>query len=312
MSATEFQLRVNDEAVAFVRVWLPVESPVGCVQIIHGMSEHGGRYARFAKALNQAGFAVYAQDLPGHGRTARAPDELGHFADSHGWRFALQSIRAVQTEMRERHPKLPISLFGHSMGALLAQDYIVHHGRDIATCILSSATGNVGIMRVLGMGLLQAELKVAGPRHRSALGEAISIKMFNRRIKSPRTRFDWLSADPEEVDKYINDPRCGFRISAALWSEILTIGGRQCQPARLARIPKGLPILVLAGGDDPTAGGGKGPRSLVKAYAKAGISEVQLRSYDGARQEVLNDLCRDQVTREVIEWLQEKSPARPR
>ncbi len=306
MSAREFQLRVNNESVAFVRCWQPATSARGVVQIIHGLAEHGGRYARFASALNAAGFAVYAQDLPGHGRTARAPDELGHLADDHGWRLTLQAIRAVQVEIRERHPGLPIFLFGHSMGALLAQDYIIHHGREIRACVLSAATGDLGMLRAPGLALMRAEIRIAGLRHRSKLAEALSFKSFNRRFRPNRTGFDWLSRDPAEVDRYIDDPRCGFRASCALWAELLSIGARLRQPARLARIPKTLPVMMVSGTDDAATHGAKGPTKLERAYIDAGLRDVSLRLYQGGRHELLNDTCRDEVTQDVVQWLQAK------
>ncbi|MGQ0700185.1 MAG: lysophospholipase [Panacagrimonas sp.] len=302
MSATEYQLQVNN-AISFVRAWLPAQAPLACVQIVHGLAEHGGRYARFATELNRAGFAVFAQDLPGHGRTARAPDELGHFADDHGWRLALQSIRAVQVDIRERHPGVPLSLFGHSMGGLLAQDYIVHHGRDLKAAVLSGTTGDMGLMRPIGLALMRAEIGWAGTRHRSQIAENLSFTSFNRRFKPTRTEFDWLSRDPAEVDRYIDDPRCGFKASASLWAELLAIGGRLREPARLARIPGNLPILIIGGTEDPTTNGVKGPTALERAYFRAGLSDVSLKLYEGGRHELLNDICRDQVTQDVIEWL---------
>ena len=291
------------DSVAFVRAWLPQGRPRACVQIVHGMAEHGGRYARFASALNREGYAVYAQDLPGHGRTARAPDELGHFADSYGWRFALQSIRAVQVEIRERHAGLPLIYVGHSMGALLGQDYIVHHGRDLNACVLMSTTGQMGPMRVIGLGLMEAEIAWAGPRHRSRLAEELAFKRFNRAFKPNRTAFDWLSRDPEEVDRYISDPRCGFQASAGLWSELLSAGGRLREPARLARIPRSLPVLLAAGTADLSVRGGRDTAALERAYFGAGLQDVMLRLYPDARHELLNDTCRDQVTADVVEWL---------
>lgn len=303
MSATEFQLAVQN-GVVFTRAWLPATTaPRACVQIVHGLSEHGGRYARFATALNHAGYAVYAHDLPGHGRTARAPDELGHFADEHGWRLALQTIRAVQVEMRERHAGLPLVLFGHSTGALLCQDYIVHHGREIGACVLSATTGELGLMRTIGLGLMNAEIALRGPRHRSSLAGQLTFKAYNRRFKPTRTEFDWLSRDPAEVDAYINDPRCGFRASSKLWADLLAYGGRLREPARLARIPKSLPVLIIAGTDDAATQGAKGPSLLERAYFGAGLKDVTLKLYDGGRHELLNDTCREQVTQDVIGWL---------
>lgn len=302
VSATEFQLNMQG-GVIFARAWLPVGKVRGCVQIVHGMAEHGGRYARFATALNRAGFAVYAQDLPGHGRTARAPDELGHFADEHGWRLALQSIHAMQSEIRARHPGLKPVLFGHSMGALLSQDTLVHHGRELSACILSATTGDMGPMRAIGLGLMRAEIVWAGPRHRSALADQLSFKKFNKPFQPSRTDFDWLSRDPEEVDRYIDDPRCGFRVSAQLWADLLAYGARLREPARLARIPKSLPVLIVSGTADTATNGAKGPTALERAYFKAGMQDVTLKLYEDARHELLNDTCREQVTADIVEWL---------
>lgn len=312
MSATEFQLKVQN-GVAFVRAWMPATAtPRACVQIVHGMAEHSGRYARFATELNRAGYAVYAHDLPGHGRTARAPDELGHFADEHGWRLALQSIHTVQVEMRARHPGLGLVLFGHAMGALLSQDYIVHHGRETAACVLSSTTGELGVMRMLGLGVMNAEIAVLGPRHRSAVAERLSFKAFNRRFRPNRTGFDWLSRDPGEVDAYVDDPRCGFRVSSSLWADLLAYAGRLREPARLARIPKSLPVLIMAGTDDPATQGAKGPSLLERAYFEAGLRDVTLKLYDGARHELLHETCRDEVMRDVIGWLDQRcGPGNP-
>lgn len=302
MKATEYQLKV-DGAVSFVRCWAPERKPVGCIQIVHSLSEHGGRYARFAAALNGAGYAVFAQDLPGHGRTARAPDELGHFADTGGWELALASIRAVHVDIRERYPRLPIVLFGRSMGALLAQDVLVNHGRDLAGCVLCATTGDMGRFRFVGTTLMRTEIAVAGPRYRSRLADELSYKAYNRRFKPARTRFDWLSRDPAEVDRYIADPHCGFRASCGLWLDILAVGGRQRDIKRLARIPSDLPILIIAGTEDPTVNGIKGPTALERAYVRAGLGRVSLKFYPGARHELLHDICRDEVTSDVVEWL---------
>jgi alpha-beta hydrolase superfamily lysophospholipase len=311
VSASEFQLKVQDGRVAFVRAWLPAGAPRAAIQIVHGMSEHGGRYARFATALNHEGYAVYAQDLPGHGRTARAPDELGHFADRYGWRLALQCIRALHVEMAERHPGLPLAYFGHSMGALLGQDYIVHHGRDLSACVLSATTGYMGAMRAVGLNLMRAEIAWGGPRHRSRLAEELSFKKFNKRFKPTRTPFDWLSRDPEEVDRYIGDPRCGFRVSSTLWAELLVAGARLREPARLARIRQTLPVLLIAGTQDDTTRDARGTELLERAYFKAGMKDVTLKRYEGARHELLNELCREQVTQDVVEWLSRRLVAPP-
>ena len=268
------------------------------------MAEHGARYARLGAALSAAGFAVYAQDLPGHGRSVREAAELGHVADRDGWRVSLSAINAVRGEIERRHPAVPLVLLGHSRGSFLLQHYLFEHGRGLAGAVFSAGTADMGPLRAFGLLLMRAEARLLGPGHRSALAEALTFKDFNRRFRPARTGFDWLSHDADEVDAYIRDPLCGFRCSAALWIELLEAGGQLRDPQRLARIPKSLPVLLLNGAADPACRFEAGAHALAELYRQAGLSEVTQQVYAEARHELLNDVCRDQVTQDLIAWLQ--------
>ena len=131
---------------AWLYCWLPKGAPTGVVQIVHGMAEHAGRYARFAAALTAAGYAVYAQDLPGHGLSAEESLGLGHAADGAeaSWRRMVQAVHAVRAHIEKRHPELPLVLFGHSMGSFIAQDHLVEHGAGLSAAILSGSSGSMG------------------------------------------------------------------------------------------------------------------------------------------------------------------------
>jgi alpha-beta hydrolase superfamily lysophospholipase len=307
MKASEFQLSVSKNAIAFTRCWLPEGTPRAAIQVIHGMAEHGGRYERLAAALTAEGYAVYAQDLPGHGRTARAPDELGHFSEGAGWRLALQAIRCLQREIGEWHVGAPQFIFGHSMGSFLLQDYLSRHAHDLSGAVLSASTADAGLLRVLGLMLLKGEALWSGLDERSALAEQLTFKSYNRRFAPTRTAFDWLSRDAAEVDRYVADPQCGFRCTTGLWLQLLEAVGRLDQ-RRAARVPKHLALLAIAGEDDPVCGGRKGPLSLHRRYTEAGLSDVIARSYPQGRHELLNDLCRDEVTADLIAWLNQRAP----
>ena len=298
MDAATFHHRLAKGSRAFVHRWLPERRALGVVQIIHGMAEHGARYARLAQALTDAGYAVYAQDLPGHGRSVGAAAELGHFADEGGWDLALAAIQGLR--------ELALFVLGHSMGSFLLQDYVTRHGEGLSGAIFSATSGNLGPLRAIGVNLLRLEKMWFGARHRSALAEQLTFKDFNRRFKPNRTGFDWLSRDTAEVDAYIADPRCGFRCSDALWIELLSFGGRVGDQRRLSRIPSHLPVLLIAGGDDPACRGEKGPLALERHYRKAGLVDLQTRIYPQGRHELLNDLCRDEVTADLLAWLQQR------
>ena len=316
MKTSTLQIAVPNGPSLHVHRWLPDGEPRATVQIIHGMSEHGARYARLAQALTGAGIAVYAPDLTGHGKTA-GEGELGHFADRKGWSLALASVHAVHTAIARQHrrgkappPEVPVFMLGHSMGSFLLQHYVLEHGAKLRGAIFSATTGDMGLLRPLGLTLLRTEALILGRRHRSALAEALSFKDFNKKFKPARTGFDWLSRDTAEVDKYVADPLCGFRCSAGLWIELLAAGARLSDLARVARIPKTLPVLMIAGSRDPVSGGAAGPRVLERAYRAAGLKDVTVSIYDDARHELLNDLCREAVTAELRDWLMRRLAAR--
>ncbi|MDD3761967.1 MAG: alpha/beta hydrolase [Nevskiales bacterium] len=299
----QFQHRWGSSEFAHVLAWLPESAPRACVQIVHGMAEHAARYARLGAQLAARGYAVYAQDLPGHGHSVTAPERLGEIDGADGWTTSLDAIDAVRRHIRGLHPGAPLFLFGHSRGSFLAQHDLFGHGGELAGVILSAGTADLGPLRVIGLNLLRVEALIAGRQHRSALAEALSFKDFNRRFRPARTAFDWLSRDPDEVDRYVQDPLCGFRCSAAIWIELLRAGGQLRDPARLARIPKSLPVLTINGSADPACRGAVGARSLTDNYRSAGLTDVTARLYEDGRHELLNDICREQVTADLLAWL---------
>jgi alpha-beta hydrolase superfamily lysophospholipase len=303
VGSSQFQLTLGRERNAHVYAWLPPSAPRAVVQIVHGMAEHAARYARLAAALNAQGYAVYAQDLPGHGRSVRSARELGHVVDRDGWRVSLSAINRVRAEIENRHAGVPLVMLGHSRGSFLLQHVLFEHGSGLAGAVFSAGTADMGPLRAAGLALMRAEALLLGPRHRSALAEALSFKDFNRRFQPTRTAFDWLSRDADEVDAYLNDPLCGFRCSAAMWIELLEAGGQLRDPQRLARIPRALPVLLLNGAADPACRFERGARALAQLYRGAGLHNVSQQIYPDARHELFNDSCRDQVTADLIAWL---------
>lgn len=306
MQTAEFQHRVSGGVHAWVRSWRPDGAARAAVQIVHGMAEHGGRYARLAEALTARGYAVYAHDLPGHGPHAQA---RGHFADRRGWRVALASIREVQRLLQREQPGKPLFMLGHSMGSFLVQHFVADSGGSLAGAVLSATTGDFGPLRHVGLGLIRLEAALFGRRHPSAVGEAISFKAFNRRFRPARTHFDWLSRDAGEVDRYAADPHCGFRCSTGLWIDLLAAVEKMTHPNRLRRIPKTLPVLMIAGAEDPVSKGARGPQALEHLYLQVGLRDVTVKTYAGARHELFNETCRDEVTADLVRWLENHSAA---
>jgi alpha-beta hydrolase superfamily lysophospholipase len=288
----------------FVYRWLPQGPPRAIVQIVHGLAEHAGRYARLAQALNAAGYAVYANDHRGHGRTAKSADDLGFFAEREGWRRCVDDLWLVNRHIAAAHPGVSIVLLGHSMGSTLAEQFMGEHGDALAGVVLSGASGKPTATAAIGRHIIRAERLRLGPRGRSKLAQSLSFDAFNKKFAPTRTAFDWLSRDPDEVDKYIADPLCGFAATAQLWLDLLDGWAAVSRPEHRSRVPRSLPILVIAGGSDPVSGNARQLRPWIEEYRAAGFKSVELRIYPEARHELFNETNRDEVTADLLRWLE--------
>lgn len=298
-----FALNTSDGQECFVYRWLPQGAPKGVVQIAHGLAEHAGRYARLAAELNAAGYAVYANDHRGHGRTARSKQNLGFFSQSDGWNKCVDDMWRLNQRIVEEHPDVPVILLGHSMGSTLAEQFIGDHGGSLAGVVLSGANGKPTAMAALGRMITRAERWRLGGRGHSQLINSLTFAAFNKRFAPARTPFDWLSRDPAEVDKYIADPLCGFSASVQLWIDLL--GGWQnvSTAAHRNRIPKTLPVYLIAGDCDPVGGNTRQLEPWIAEYRADGINDLQHRFYPGARHELFNEINRGEVIADLLGWL---------
>ncbi|WP_119422485.1 alpha/beta fold hydrolase [Desertibaculum subflavum] len=277
-------------------------APRAIVQISHGMAEHSGRYRRFAEALCGAGFAVIAHDHRGHGETAATPADFGFFAERDGWAKVVADLGAVQSAARAAWPGIPVLLFAHSMGSFVAQDFIAGQGATLAGVVLCGSNGTAP--RPVGRLVARIERLRLGARGHSRLMTQQVFGAFNQRFPNPRTEFDWLTRDPAEVDAYIADPLCGFDVTTQFWIDLLDALARICSDRHRRGVPKGLPILLTAGDADPLSDGGRGLEPLVAGYRRVGVASVASRLYPGARHELLNETNRDEVTADILRWME--------
>jgi alpha-beta hydrolase superfamily lysophospholipase len=299
MPASEFELRTDDGKSLSARRWLPEDRPRAAVQIAHGLAEHSARYARLAAALNAAGYAVYANDHRGHGSKAAAAD-LGHFADDGGWGKVVGDLWTINRLIAKEQPGVPIIFLGHSLGSFLAQDFVSRHSDALAGAVLSGSSGKPPAIAAVGRVVARVERLRLGKRGNSKLIDSMWFGAFNKPFEPARTPFDWLSRDLKEVDLYVADPYCGFPTSTQLAVDVLDALPGLLAPERLARVRKDLPIYVFSGERDPVGANLKG---LIADLKAAGFTRLTTRIYPDARHETLNETNRDEVTRDLIAWL---------
>ena len=283
-----------------------VPSPRGLVHVVHGMAEHGLRYARLAAALNAAGYTVWAHDHRGHGRRVVSSGEsqrLGHFGDHDGWQHLLDDAAAVSRALQASVAGTPLFLFAHSMGSFLAQALIARHGDEYAGVVLCGSNGPPGALESAGVAIARLERRLRGPLTPSRWLQRLVFGTYNREFAPARTTADWLSRDTVEVDAYLADPLCGFPLTTQAWLDFLDGKARLGDPRLLARIPKTLPLRLISGDKDPVGEMGAGVRRLFDLYRTAGLTGVTLQLYPGARHELVNETNRDDVIADLVSWL---------
>lgn len=266
--------------------WDPATAPRAIVQITHGVGEHALRYAPLAETLAKAGFVVYAHDHRGHGATLRPGEEPGALGDG-GWVELVADIGRMGAVARKQHPSLKLALVAHSMGSFATQQYLLDHSADVDAVALSGTAS---------IDLLEPALDLDGP---------MDLAMFNAAFQPARTDFDWLSRDEKQVDLYVNDPRCGFGLDITGGKDMF-IGARQlADPDRVADMRPDLPVYVAVGDMDPVNGALALVRVLVDRYEHAGMNDVTLKTYAGARHEIFNETNRNEVFEDLLDWLDE-------
>lgn len=283
VTTSDFPSPVDGIAVATYTWGADLADPRAVVQIAHGLAEHGERYARLATALVDRGYVVVAQDHRGHGRTAEAT-MLGDFGDA-GFAGLVSDVAALGSLLREQYPDLPLFLLGHSMGSFAAQEVILDHADQYAGVVLSGSTS----LDVLAANLAQSP-------------EPAGLEAFNAGFEH-RTGYEWLSRDEAEVDAYVADPWCGFDLPEVTVPLLFSSAQRLADTAELAAIRPDLPVLLLSGTADPLAGGGALIDLLAQRYRDAGVEDVTAILYTDARHEVFNETNRDEVTADLLAWL---------
>jgi len=284
-------------------VWNKTDEPKGVVQILHGMAEHGGRYADFASFLNRNGFIVYANDHRGHGKTAEDPDEIGIIGED-GFELIISDAVTLLKVIKNNHPGLPVFILGHSFGSFLAQSFISRYGSEIKGVILSGSAKQDGPETAFGMVVASIQRFIFGENKKSFLIDKLGFGSYNKRILNAKSKFSWLSCDYNEVEKYENDPLCGNVFSIGFYYYFFNALKGLYDYSKSTGIPKALPVFIISGGEDPVGKYGKKVLDLYDFYMKLGLENVQIKLYPGKRHEILNETGRQEVYDDILSWLE--------
>ena len=287
-------------------LWIPDEKIKfrGVLQIAHGVAEHIGRYDDFARYLNQQGIVVAGHDHLGHGQSLPEGGTPVYFGEENGWTHAVDDIHGLHEILAKRFKRLPHLIMGHSMGSFLTRTYLIRYPGEKKVAIIMGTGWQPGYMLTGGSLIAKRFYYKNGGSSTSDFVTALAFGGYNRAFAPNRTGFDWLSADPENVDRYIADPLCGADATVGLFRDML--GGIRFnqKPANLKKMDTSMPVLFIAGEDDPVGAMGKGVKRSCAAFQKAGMQDVTLKLYPGLRHEILNEKPMQQtVYSDIHDWL---------
>ena len=286
-------------------VYEPSTAPVGFFQIAHGMTEHIGRYNRIMSDLCSLGFICFGYDHLGHGNTARDKSELGYIAKKDGYDLLCRDIKAfsdaVFAEYKEKYGELPYYLMGHSMGSfivrLAAEKYVTPDR------LIIMGTGGANPASGAGIALCSLVALFKGDRHISKFIDKMAFGGYNNKFKGDpdASSKSWLTTDQSIRNKYLEDNYCTFKFTVSAMKDLMTLLHKSNRAAWYKNMSKTMPILLVAGDSDPVGNYGKGVNEVGDKLKAAGCRAEVILS-EGARHEILNDFCYDQVKGDIVNF----------
>ena len=285
-------------------LWLPHDEPRAMLQIIHGMTEHMGRYEAFAQFLTAQGIAVAGFDLRGHGKNGTDPT-VASFGEG-GWEASLEDIHRFRTALQSRYPTLPHFILGFSLGSFLLREYLTKHSQGLSGAIIMGTGHQPAPILSIIMAIVKTQCKKAGFDGTTPLIKQLSFETYNKHFAPNRIEADWLCSDNTALDAYLSDPLCRESISAGLFLQLLSAMKRTGNRNTYKTWNKNLPVLLLSGQNDPVGDFGKGVTAVHKAITAAGIPDLQMKLYPHARHDLLHEEqsgTAAQVRKDIARWL---------
>ena len=299
-------LSTDGKHKVFARECTPDGEVRAVLQIAHGVAEHIYRYAPFMEFLANHGFVVVANDHLGHGKTAENEQELCFFAEKDGWNDVVSDMDQLHKLTAAKYPDVPYFLFGHSMGSFLTRTYIIDHPEGLKGAIISGTGQNPAAVVAAGKLMAKLEMIDNGPMYHSPTLDKLAFGSYNKKYDHVRTKLDWLTRDEAIVDQYIADPLCGAMATAGMFHDMM--GGLQYiwKTENLNKMNKATPVYFMAGDGDPVGNYGEGVKKVYNRFLKVGCKDVKLKLYKDGRHEMLNELNKDEVYADILDWLNSK------
>ena len=296
MVKNEFTLKASDGYELSLAVY-EAENPKAVIQFVHGMEEHKGRYEKFAEYLSKEGFTCVTSDLRGHGNNAPI---LSHISNKYGDKLLIEDQKVIRKYIHKTYKDLPIYLFGHSMGTIIAR-VLMQTDADKYKKVALSGYVNPNPIAGIGAALTKLITVFKGPKGHSKLITSMVIGPFNKNIEHPRTDLDWLSYNESNVDKYIADPLSGVEFTLGSYHAMMKLLQRMGK-AKAYKKGNENPILLIAGEADPCTGYLKGREESKALLQKVGFTNIEVITIENMRHEILNEKENMVVYKDLLDF----------
>lgn len=283
--------------------WIPEGKPVCILQIVHGMAEYIERYERLASVLTRQGILVTGEDHLGHGKSVGENGIYGYFCAHDPATVVVRDVHRLKKMVQEQYPGVPYLLLGHSMGSFILRNYLSRYGSGIDGAIVMGTGMQPKAVLNAAKAVTKLQKAFLGDAHVSRLLDKMAFGSYQKKITDGVGSMDWLSRDKKEVQKYLDDPRCGFVFTVNGFETLFELIGRLHDPESINKIPKELPVLFVAGQEDPVGSYGKAVLEVAESFQNSGMTQVECKLYPGMRHELVNEIGREEVDADLLKWI---------
>ena len=310
MQLKSFAFKISDGTEVWVNRWAPEpeEEIKGIIQLHHGLAEHSLRYDRFGSVLAENGYVLNAYDMRGHGKTAEIAEangtgKFGKFTDKDGFNRVVDDLNEVIGAIKQEYAGKPVILFGHSFGSFVSQAYIEKYGSNVDGCVLCGTAGPRKLLITAGKLAVTVIKAIRGGDSFVPFLDKLAFGSYNNRIPGNKTDHDWLSRNELNVELFFSDKWCNIPLRTSFYYDMMTGLSQIHKSENMKAIPKDLPVYFIYGEEDPVGDYGKTVQKLYNIYSKNKMQNIELKSYPEDRHEILNELDKETVEKDVLNWI---------